>query len=164
MFNSVLENYSGNNPFSEFKKLGTGVSKSILAVISKCRLAKTEFLNQLNSVSSEISVAPSEQVSSHLGYGLVLDFIPKNYSYDQIYITSSSNVVGEQSLAGSAEVDPGANVLSETVRENMRKYNRLSEQYVECSVTLAKLETLYRNIDDKKVYSLSLNQLTALGL
>lgn len=147
---------SESNGLGRHNKKGSEIKQGISNLLSNTKDRKKEALDKMTS--EKVSFAPDTYPSFNMEYKHLLDYVPKKFSYDLIYhgekYVKTDNGIEEQAVRTPTQEE----------QQSMREYNKYAEMYVELCIDAIKLETLQRNIDDKKTYSLSIDQMTLLGL
>ncbi len=155
-FYSLFSNH--DNELSKLPKKGVEIKTGIAAILVNIKRFKGELLDKLTSELGKVPFQPDSEPYYDREYRHLLDFVPKRFSYDMISrgekYTKTENGIEEQAV----------NKPTDEQATKMREYNSYSSQYVEVCIDAIKLETLRKNLEDRKTYNLSVNQLTMLGL
>lgn len=156
-FYSLFDNYN-NNDFNRFPKKGSDIKQGISKILSTITKEKDELLNKMTSELGKIPFAPDNEPYYNKQYKHLLGYIPKRFSYDMInhgeQYTKTDNGIEEQAIKQPTKEQAG----------EMREYNRYTDKYVSVCIDEIKLNTLYRNLEDKKTYNLSVDQMALLGV
>jgi hypothetical protein len=132
---------SGLNKFS---KKGSEIKAGLTLLSLKINDTKIKLLDDIQILSDSIPVKPDAIYTTWGGNEYLLDFTPKKYSFDVIY--------------------PKEDNAKNSDAEKMCNYNSFMEKYVNLCSDKNKIDSIKRNIDDNKTYTLNADQLTLLGL
>lgn len=154
-FYSLFDSY--NNELCKLPKKGVDIKVGITKILANLTITKGDLLGKMNLEIGKLKFAPDTDSYYDKQYKHLLSWIPKRFSWDMIQhgekYVKTDNGIEEQAV----------NKPTKEQAEEMREYNRYAEQYVEACIDEIKLNTLKNNLEDKKVYNLSVNQLTMLG-
>jgi hypothetical protein len=153
-----LFNGSKEGGLTYHKKKGSEIKSALQLLCVQINKEKEEHLKEMEESLKEISFKPSEDIYFDKEYKHLLEYIPKKFSYNQIYngetYISTENGIDEQAVKKPSQ---------EEIKE-MREYNKHAQEYLELCINKIKLEALKKNIQENKSYNLSVNQLAVLGL
>lgn len=159
-----LGSYGGKADVS-FSKTGKQIKEKIEAVLgninSKLLLQKSAMTGYLE----KIGFMPTRELDSWEARSLPAELGSfKRFSWEQTSYDDRNN--GGSAYLGKTDesvVSQTKTACSKEEAENCRNYNSALDTYLECMRDKLKAEAFIRNIDWKKSYDLSLNQLTSLG-
>lgn len=156
-FYSLFSDYK-DNTLNKHSKKGSEIKEGLSTISSELTKKKADCLGKMTAELSKVSIAPDEKADYDKEYHHLLDYIPGKFSYDLIYhgekYTKTDNGISEQAVK----------VPTDEEKVEMREYNGYARKYMEHCIDKIKIESLKRNIQDNKSYSLSTNQLAILGL
>lgn len=125
----------------KFRKSGKEIGEKLGGMISHLEEQKISCLQSMASLVEKIGLPPEQGGSfSYYSKNWGITDTPLLYSYE-----SYKDEVGTDSF------------------KNKTAYNSLANQYVDICVDLAKLRTIFNNIDEKRSYTLNSNLATKLG-
>lgn len=155
--------YGGVNKI-EFPKTGKEIKEKLTTINTTMTTTLQGCKARMAVILEKVGFLPTELLDEYELRGVPEELrVVKRFPWARTYWdggTSShmaiepvkGNVGSEQKSATSEEE---ANLC--------REYNTLVRQCCDCASDLKKMNTFVANLDDKKVYKLDLNQLTALG-
>jgi hypothetical protein len=163
-FYSLFSSYGigekkNSNAINSFDKKGSDIKSGISTLIGKLQARKKELLGSMEELLEGFSrFAPTKESDNYEEFKHLFDFIPKIFEYDVIYngrqfADESTGIVKQEMV-----------IPTEEERNVMRKYNCIVGDYLESCMTIIKLDTVKRNIQDNVNYTLTVDQLTILGL
>ena len=154
-----LEDDLMRNDSMKFAKKGSEIKEAVNTVLSKLIVEKSTTYSKMEGLIEEIQCLPDMECSSWKldGYKHLMEGTPKSYSYNKIY----GNGEKENTILGKVSFE---GMSPQSQQDKMREYNQLSEKWVDLSISALNLQTISRNLEDKKQYMLTIDQLTKLGL
>jgi len=156
-FYSLFDTHSKDNDLNKHSKKGSDIKVNLGNISTNLSTQKAECLKKMNEGTSGMSFYPDADSYYDKEYKHLLDYIPKKFSYDLIrngkkYIKTDNDIQEPAMLAPTEE---------EKVK--MRSYNEHAEKYIRVCIDKIKIDSLRRNIQDNKNYTLTTNQITLLG-
>lgn len=158
---SVISSLSYQSSGVTFPVKGSDMKSAIQGVMNKISTKVAEETNEMASLLEKIKITPTAMPYMDNDY---IDRVnpPKRFDYDTIEgrdtvkaPVDDSNLVASVSL----RVTP-----TDEQKVMMRKYNQCVDLYIDNCISLIKMGTLIRHIEEKKIYNLSVDQMSVLGL
>lgn len=149
---------------NKFKKKGAEISEKIKALISKVEAKKTQSLSDMEKITKDLDCEPTQPLDEWDRKGLsdAEASMIKTYPWSCCYYNSdnqSANSIVE-TKAGEIKQKSAA---SKEEADKCSLYNRIVRTFIECCRDLDKANVFINNVDAKKDYDLSLEELKALG-
>jgi len=140
------------------KKKGSDIKQALNNVIMQTNKEKSDYLDKMKAESDELSFVPDVECEISYEYKHLFEYIPKKFSYDMLYhgerYVRTDRGIEEQAIRKPTDEE----------RQEMHEYNRYVQKYIDMCINKIKLDTLRKNIQENKTYSLSIDQLSILGL
>ena len=154
-----LEDDLMRNDSMKFAKKGSEIKEAVNITLINLTADRKNTFSKMAELVEEIQCLPDMECSSWKldGYKHLMEGTPKSYSYNKIY----GNGEKENTILGKVLFE---GMSPQSQQEKMREYNQLSEKWVDLSISALNLQTISRNLEDKKQYMLTIDQLTKLGL
>jgi hypothetical protein len=143
---------------SSFDKEGSQVKSGIGNVLTNINKQKSDVLEKMEECLEGLEFSPEELCDQFSEYNYLIDFTPKKFNYGVIYN-------GKQGVDESKGIEQ--QVVNKPTTEQackMRLYNDLVYQYMDMCVSKIKLEAMRRSLQDNKTYTLTIDQVSLLGL
>ena len=158
---SVISSLSYQSSGVTFPVKGADMKNAIQGVMNKISTKVAEETNEMASLLEKIKITPTGMPYIDNDY---LDRVtpPKRFDYDAIEGRDTIKCDSTDSCL-VASVNLRITPTDEQ-KAMMRKYNQCVDMYLENCISLIKMGTLVRHIEDKKVYNLSVDQMSVLGL
>lgn len=158
---SVISSLSYQSSGVTFPVKGSDMKKSIQGIMAKVSNNKDQELVEMTNLLEKIKIMPTAIPYMDNDY---LDRVnpPKRFDYDTIEGRDAVKAPTEDSglvVSVNLKVTP-----TDEQKVMMRKYNQLVDLYIDNCTSLIKMGTLIRHIEEKKVYNLSVDQMSVLGL
>ncbi len=137
---------------------------TVQSIVDKC---KTEMTSEKGKAGVEPDADYYEDDYMFDGMYHRLTDVPKKYSYEQMYENTSNypkrgdytEAITFDNLNSSKE----QKATAEERQKCMREYNTYARKWVNHSVELVRLDTIYDNIKEKDKYKMSIKQASVLG-
>jgi hypothetical protein len=159
-FYSLFNNYGSpeKNNLNIFEKKGSEIKSGIDSVLTQVRKSKTDALDNMEKILSDLDFSPNKECDEYNEYKHLIGYLPKKFDFNIIYS-------GEPYINTDSGIEKNDVKVPDPVQKSeMREYNESVIKYIDMCVTALKLESLKRNIQDNKTYSLNVEQLSILGL
>jgi len=157
-FYSLFSDYK-DNTLNKHSKKGSEIRGGLSSISNELNKKKSDCLDKMSVELSKVSLAPDVPCDYDSEYRHLLDYIPNKFSYGLIYNDDGLPVKLNNGISEQANELP-----TKEVQASMREYNGYARKYMEYCVDKIKVDSLRRNIQDNKSYSLSIGQLAILGL
>lgn len=150
----------GDNSFVKHSKKGAKIKEGLSVISDDLNKKMANCLDKMSNSLSNVDVAPDVLCDYDHEYHHLLDYIPNKFSYGLIYggeytmVDKVDNGIEEQAVK----------IPTEEHKIEMREYNNYARKYMEHCIDKIKIDSLHRNIQDSKYYTLSTSQLAILGL
>lgn len=141
----IAYGYGGASEAFKFVKTGADIKAKLPIIIGVLQMEKATLIAQLNDVQTAIGIAPSRKMSTQF----VKDIDLLDYPYDMC----------------DAPYDDVLRKYGTPTDQNLlcSKYNSLAYICKNVSEDIVTAQTVLANVEDEKTYTLSVNQLVALG-
>ena len=154
----IVNDFTQNSDTMKFAKKGSEIKGAVESVLANINSEKVSIVSSMEKLLEDIHCAPDSDNNSWRteDYKHLLGIIPKSFSYDKIY---GNDRIKESSYNSQSVVTP-----DKETQNKMRDYNNLVDKFITISLSALNLQSLARNLEDKKNYMLTIDQLTKLGL
>lgn len=158
---SVISSLSYQSSGVTFPVKGADMKNAIQGVMNKISTKVAEGANEMTSLLEKIKITPTTMPYMDNDY---IDRVnpPKRFDYDTIEGKDTVKLpVEDSNLMASVSLKT---TPTDEQKVMMRKYNQCVDLYIDNCISLIKMGTLMRHIEEKKVYNLSVDQMSVLGL
>lgn len=154
-------NFTNNNKFS---KKGSEVAEKVKVLVAKITAKQTQALADMTKIVEDTGVAPTQaldrwdkqDVPEEVGAAM------KQYTWEQCCFDSNNQTACADVSVGTESKRPKM-ASSKDEADKHRLYNSILMQFLDCCRDLAKADVFLRNVDEKKTYTLSLDEMKSLG-
>lgn len=140
-----------------FSKNGKEIKEKLVGINQKIQAKANGHLVKMQENLTAAGITPTEMLDEYDLRGLDDEEIPyKRFRYNFTYVDTPM-------ASESRSADQSGVSVTKEVAQCCNDYNNQLRAYVNCLRDLRKSAVFVRNLDDKKVIKLNLNQLSALG-
>ncbi len=138
---------------SSIKKKGSEIKEKITGYITKKEGEVKTYKSELDELLKGVDTKPTEDCEYHKD---TVDDVGYKMFSDSLVYDGHGDTTSKEDAAAKAVVSPDE-------RSKMRKYNDKLYDYTSCMSSVAKANTVSRNVKDDEEYELSVSELTKLG-
>jgi hypothetical protein len=154
-------NFTNNNKFS---KKGSDIAEKIKALVAKVTAKQTQALSDMMKIVEDTGVSPTQPLDRWDKENLSDEVAStmKSYSWEQCCF-DSNNQTACADVSVTTEKKAPKMAASQDHADKHRLYNSILNQFLDCCRDLTKADVFLRNVDEKKTYTLSLDEMKSLG-
>lgn len=166
MEKSLVDNMNYDNK-ELIEKTGKEIKEKLQQEIQSLTEQKSTCLMNMTSLVESIGTLPLGVMENWRtkNFKRFLVDIPKMYTHEQIYSESLETNQNQGVVYDDAIVDSQSEESKKgsSLKDKMRSYNELANNFVESSIDILKMNTLIRNLQDSKKIKISIDLATQLG-
>lgn len=148
----------------QFFKTGKQIKDKITGAIDTLNKVRDQIVLDLNNLSDSIAFVPTEKPSpwriEKFKNKIIIPY--KTYNWNQTYFSGDGMNSNATAVLGDTSGLSCSPASSKEEAGDCNKWNRLVYDYIDNLIEIEMLTVFQNNLDDKKSYELTLNQLLAL--
>jgi hypothetical protein len=152
----ITWNFSNNSNIPISKK-GADIKEKLMSIKELETSEALEHKIKLDALKTKIGTEPTEEPDEYQTEGLDISILPKTYSWSEVYNQKCDSESQPIEMA-SEEVKE----VQKTTSQLKEDYNRCVRKYIGCQKEITLIDTMLKNLDDSKVYNLTVHQASIL--